>query len=391
MQNTKPSVIDFFKGMAMGTIDIVPGVSGSTVAVLLKIYSRFISALRHIDAELLKGLWTLLKSGFSADKRRDFAELMRAKDLPWLLTLLAGLATAFVIASFIIPVLMQRYPVIMRGFFFGLVLGSIVPPLIDLRPIKWLNIGIILVFALGFYLLLGQQFVAPNELVAMPANHADTVESICKTAACLLPPSEVISLPENAHLLTQLGPNPSFEAILQTTTAALPEQSQLFIPQTSYYYCFFGGFVAICAMLLPGISGSFVLLVLGLYYFMLNTIKTFIAALAHGDFYGLHFFYALCFAAGALLGVALFSRALNWLFEHHKGPTLAAIVGILLGCLRAIWPFRQGESAALKVQNILPSLDTPGLMPASIAIIAGLGIVAISIIVSKKSSKTPIS
>lgn len=359
----------------MGTVDIVPGVSGSTVAVLLGIYERFIAALKNINIKLLKALLKPFVHRFDKQSRSELISTAKEADLPWLLTLAAGLATAFVVASFVIPILMSRFPEIMRGIFFGLVLGSIITPIRTVKKWKLPNFLIIAFFAAGFFFLLGQQITAPSQIASYTALEGDTLESICLQAPCFNAPDEVLKMPENEALLRTVS----------TPADTIPAGFELTVPKPFALYCFIAGFFAICAMLLPGISGSFTLLILGCYYFMLNTGKGLLTGIAHGQLYTTHALYLACFAGGAIIGIALFSRSLSWLLKKYPDYTLSAIIGILLGCLRAVWPYRiisDGTS-----QNIFPDTTTPLLWPTLLAIVCGLTVVAFTVIVQTKLSK----
>lgn len=371
----KSKIALFFKGMAMGTVDIVPGVSGSTVAVLLGIYERFIGALKNINWALIKGLLAPFAHKFNAESRQKALEAAKAADLPWLFTLLAGLATAFVIASIVIPALMERFPEIMRGIFFGLVLGSVITPIRNIgKSFKIRHLGMIALCAVVFFFILGQHLSPPTQSITLVTQGGETFEQLCRNAPCLNAPADVLALEANAA------------AQAATATAAVPAEAVLpaglaVTLQTPYFlFCLAAGFLAICAMLLPGISGSFVLLILGAYYFMLNTGKGFLTELLQGHFLGTHLLYLCCFVFGALAGVILFSRAFTWLLNKYRTMTLAAIIGILLGCLRAVWPYRITAEDGSTV-NILPTLETPLLWPTSIAIVAGLAIVVCTVIV----------
>ena len=366
----KSRITLFFKGMAMGTVDIVPGVSGSTVAVLLGIYERFINALKNINLALFKSFFGLFTGKFSKESRTHFKETSKAADLPWLLTLLAGLVTAFIVASLVIPKLMESFPQIMRGIFFGLVLGSMITPICDIK--KWRGIYLIpiVLCAAFFFFILGHQFAPPTQIVEI-TSQGSTLEEICREAPCFNPPAEVMALPQNANLQ-------------MVDVHVIPQGTAVFVPKAYYLYCLAAGFCAICAMLLPGVSGSFILLVLGCYYFMLNTGKSFMHGLAHGTFYGHHLLYLGCFILGALVGIAVFSRVFAWLIKHYREMTLAAIIGILLGCSRAIWPFKETNDAGTLI-NVLPSGDTPQIAATIIAILCGFGIVALTLFVQKRA------
>lgn len=359
----------------MGTVDIVPGVSGSTVAVLLGIYERFINALKNINAPLIRDCFAPFTHKFSKDSRTQFLKSWKNADMPWLCTLLAGLATAFVVASFIIPALMERFPQVMRGLFFGLVLGSIATPIRSIKKFKWSRFVAIAVFAASFYVILGQQVSPPVCLETVASLPGQSLETICTQAPCFNAPADVLAIPENESLRT----------IVSNPADILPENTPITIQKPYALFCLLAGFLAICAMLLPGISGSFILLVLGCYYFMLNTGKAFLSGLAHGTFYPMHLLYLACFVLGALIGIALFSRALTWLLKHHRDMTLAAIIGILLGCLRAVWPFRNTIDGT--PQLFLPNSSTPNLLPTLIAAFCGLAIVAATIVIQNRFDK----
>ena len=365
----------FFKGMAMGTVDIVPGVSGSTVAVLLGIYERFIAALKNIGMPLFRALLLPFKNKFSAESRRTCKQACIDADLPWLLILLSGLATAFVVASFVIPTLMEKFPQIMRGVFFGLVLGSIITPVRSIKHWGIRHIAMAVLFAAGFFFLLGLHFSPPVQVEPI-VSQGQTLEEICLQAPCFNAPAEVYAIPENAPL----------REIADSPAAPIPEGTQFFVQKPYFWYCLIAGFMAICAMLLPGISGSFVLLILGSYYFMLNTGKGFLHALAHGSFYPQHLLYLCCFVVGALTGIACFSRLLTWVFKNYRELTLAAIIGILIGCTRAVWPYRITDENGIST-NILPGISDDLFWPTLTAIAAGLGIVVLTVIIQIRIEK----
>ena len=364
----------FFKGFAMGTVDIVPGVSGSTVAVLLNIYERFIAALKNINKDLIVALFRPFAHKFDKESRQACKDACIAADLPWLVNLLLGLFCAFIAASFVIPWLMMTFPSVMRGFFFGLVLGSVITPLRQVCQWRVQHFLTIALFAACFFVLLGQQLNPPAELVAVTTAEPTTLKQLCSTFPCLVTPAEIQALPQNAAIQHLSDP------VLGTIDAG----TSLFLPRPYYLFCFLAGFIAICAMLLPGISGSFVLLILGCYFFMLNTGKSFMHAMAHGDFLVSHMLYLGCFVFGALAGIAAFSRALSWLFKHHRDLTLCAIVGILVGCLRGVWPYRILDEAGTQI-NVLPTLDTPHLWTTLVAMLCALGIVVATVVIQSKA------
>lgn len=365
----------FFKGMAMGTIDIVPGVSGSTMAVLLGIYERFIAALKNIDLTFFKAIVSPFVHKFSKESRQAAAKVVREADFLWLLNLLLGLATAFVLASFIIPLLMEKYPVVMRGLFFGLVLGSIITPIRSLRTLDWKLFGIIGISAVVCFFVLGQHFQAPVAVTSIVSDGTKSLAQICMEAPCFYTPHDSLMLVENEAL----------RSLVASPDEIVPAGVQLHVQTPYLLYCCAAGFIGICAMLMPGISGSFILLVMGCYYFMLNTGKGFLHALFQGQFLPMNLLYLLGFVVGALAGIAVFSRVLTWLLQHHHKGTLAVIIGVLLGCLRAIWPFKDTVNG---VQiNTYPTLDI-SLFPVLIAAACGIGLVVLILYIQSKKVET---
>ncbi len=362
----KSKIILFLKGIVMGTVDIVPGVSGSTVAVLLGFYERFIAALKNINLDLFRAVGGMFCNKFSAQSRKRCLTACRTADLPWLINLLFGLGTAFILASFFIPALMERYPSVMWGLFFGLVLGSIITPLRQVSRYRLRQIAIIAAFAAGCFYLMGQHMQAPVSIATIASDGTQSLADICAQAPCFYTPNDVYNMPENRPL----------QSLVSGAGDIIAPGVSVAVPRAYFSYCLLAGFCGICAMLLPGISGSFILLVMGCYYFMLHAGKSFLRGLSHGVFYPTHLLYILCFGIGAIVGIALFSRALTYLLKNFRDAALCAIIGILIGCLRAIWPFKTFE-AGIQV-NIMPSSGAE-IVPVAAACLTGLLIVAATV------------
>ena len=226
------------KGALMVISDIIPGVSGGTIAFILWIYERLINSIKNLNISFL----------FSNRK-----ENWNRMDLGFLIPLGIGIVAAFGIGSFIIPYLLENHPAYIFSFFFGLILGSIylIKKRVKTIKLKYLGIGTIaFIFAFIF-------------------------------------------------------------AGLETLSSS-----------HSYIFIFFSGMAAIMAMLLPGISGSYVLLVLGQYKFMLEALK------------GLKIFYIISFILGALIGLILSSRIILYLLKRYHNLTIWALIGLMLGSLR---------------------------------------------------------
>lgn len=247
----------YLTGFAMGAADIVPGVSGGTMAFVLGIYQNLIDAIKSFNP---KAIGLALKF-----KMRAFIE---HTSLFFLIALGLGILSAVFALSNILGTLLETQPTFIFSFFGGLILASIVA------------IGIKIKWGVGALVSLIVSAVAAFIIVGLPA--------------------------------------------LQNADHSLPT-------------LFFSGIIAICAMILPGISGSFILLILGQYKYVLDAVRNF-------DLVTL-----IVVAAGAVVGIVAFSRILSYLLHHHENITVAALVGFMIGSLRTIWE-RANEGTAL-VEN----------------------------------------
>lgn len=287
-----------FKGMGMGAADVVPGVSGGTIALITGIYDELLHSLKQIGPQALV---VLFKEGF--------ASAWRHINGSFLLVVFGGILISMKTLAAFIGFCLDNYPLLVWSFFTGLIGASIV------------------------LLVKHQKYWAWQQVLA-----------------CVLGAAFVYGV-----------------SIL--TPAQLPGH---------WWILFLGGFVAICAMILPGISGSFILLLVGLYPVILNALTDLdIAALA-------------IFAAGCACGLLVFSRFLSWLLDRFHQTTLATLIGFLIGSLNVTWPWKQtlettinrhGEIVPLVQQNISPFNyehtvgQSPELVAASLLCLVGLGAV----------------
>jgi putative membrane protein len=267
----------FAQGLLMGGADIIPGVSGGTVALILGIYERLIDSIR--------GLATGIVAALRRDREATRTELGRVE---WklVLPLGVGIVTAVGIGSLVIAPLLERYPEQMRGVFFGMIAGSLIVP--------WRRVG-----------------------------RHDGVTTALMVAAVIV-----------AAVLVGLPPREIAEPSLLLVMACAA--------------------VAICAMILPGVSGAFLLLVLGIYDATLHAISS------------LNMAYIGVFIVGAVLGLGVFSRVLSHLLHHHHDRTMAVLVGLMAGSLRALWPW-QTETRGL----LAPPAET-----GQVLVVTGLAVVA---------------
>jgi putative membrane protein len=245
----------------MGAADIVPGVSGGTVALVLGIYERLVHNV-HAGAQVLKEL--------VRGRRAAAVVALRRVEWVWLLSLLGGVLLAIAVLSSIIEDLLHDHPVQMAGLFFGLVAGSAI--------VAWRLIS----------------RVTPTELAMMFA--------------------------VGVVLFLVLG--------LREETEAVGEE----IVTESWWVFLLAGALAICAMILPGISGSFILVMIGMYTEVLGAVND-------RDPIPL-----ASTAIGCVVGLALFSTLLDWLLDHHHDLVIAAMIGLMLGSLRVLWPWPGGTN-----------------------------------------------
>jgi putative membrane protein len=249
------------RGFAMGSADIVPGVSGGTVALVLGIYERLIANL-HSGASAIRHLL----QGQVTEFRRRLAEV----EWVWLVSLLGGILLAVFALASVLEHLLDTQPVRMAALFFGLVAASVVVAWRLVRRIDLTGLAVMAVTALVLFVLLGSR----------------------------------------------------------TSTTATGEE----VVTQPLWVFFLVGAIAICAMILPGISGSFILVLLGMYTEVLGAVNSRdLPVLA-------------AFALGCAVGLGLFSTLLNWLLEHHHDRVLAVMIGLMLGSLRVLWPWPGGTN-----------------------------------------------
>jgi putative membrane protein len=246
----------------MGAADVVPGVSGGTIAFIVGVYDRLINALSGVNKTSLAMLF-----------KGDLKGLWKHFDGAFLLPLGAGVVTSIFLLAGLITHLLAVYPSYLWSFFFGLILAS------------------------AYFLI--------NQIVGFSWRHFGglAVGVAVGSGLSLLVPTQV---------------------------------------NTSYVMVFFSGMIAICAMILPGISGSFLLLMLGMYGFILSAIKSLDIAVI------------FIFAAGALIGLLSFSKILHYLLNHVRSMTLSFLTGVMLGALVKVWPWKVTDTWSVIGDKKLP-------------------------------------
>ena len=260
MSNLKKYLLTSIKGACMGAADVIPGVSGGTIAFIMGIYDEFVGSIARFDTEAVKML--------AKFQIRDFWKHINGS---FLLSLIIGIGVSVVALAGLMQTLLSQYPIQTWGFFFGLIIAS---SIFILRGIPSWKVKDGISLALGICL---------------------------GTAVCTLSPTQ--------------------------TPDAL-------------WFIFISGAIAICAMILPGISGSFILLILGKYQYIMGCIHE----LTTGVNFSQNLLIIGVFLCGAVFGILSFSKFLRWLLSRWHQETLVALAGFIIGSLVKVWPWSNTEA-----------------------------------------------
>lgn len=261
------------KGISMGAADVVPGVSGGTVAFIVGIYEELINSIKSINPTNLKLLLTFRMAAF-----------WKAINANFLLVLVSGIALSIFSLAKLITYLLENQPVLVWSFFFGLVLSSTYFVAKTITQWDWKTFVSFVIGTVGAYFI----------------------------------------------------------------TVATPTETP-----NNLFFIFLCGAIAICAMILPGISGSFILVLLGKYFYIMNAVKSF------------DILILLVFISGAFIGITSFSNVLSFLLRRFHNITIATLAGFMLGSLNKVWPWKEtietftdshGKIRPLVEENILPNV-----------------------------------
>lgn len=292
------------KGVAMGAADVVPGVSGGTIAFISGIYEELIKTIDGLDLGI-----------FKVARKEGVKVAWKAYNLSFLFALFLGVALSILTFAKVISHLLANEPIIIWSFFFGLVIASIVYVIGQIQVWNWKNVlALLLGGVISYYITIAEPVASPD----------------------------------------------------------------------SYWFLFLSGFIAIIAMILPGVSGAFILLLLGSYHVVIGSINDFTSAV-----FSLNWNAVLAatlklatFAVGALLGIKAFSKVLTWMFDNYKNITLALLTGFMVGSLNKIWPWKEtlsfytnshNEKVPILEKSILPSdfAGDPQIINAVVSSIVG--------------------
>jgi putative membrane protein len=278
MKKEPQPILTALKGMAMGMAEVIPGVSGGTIAFITGIYEKLIDSIKAFGPELIRGF-----------RDGGIRGCLAAVNAPFLLFLLIGMAIGMVVGVFGVSHVLENYPPLLWAFFFGLIIASVIYLGRQVKPWRWQEW---LLVVLGAVIAFG---------------------------------------------ITQISPAEGSDALPMV---------------------FFAGVIAISALILPGISGSFILLIMGMYTVVIPAVKRVLETQNSDDL-----LLVGVFAVGCLIGLFSFSRVLSWLFHHYHNSTLVLLTGFMVGSLNKIWPWRnvlqyrtnsKGEEVPFLEANVWP-------------------------------------
>ncbi|MDA9569847.1 DUF368 domain-containing protein [Porticoccaceae bacterium] len=271
MKGMQHRLLLFLRGVAMGAVDLVPGISAGTIAFVTGIYEELIHSIKSFNIDALK---TLKNQGFVAAWQHINGE--------FLLILLSGILFSLFSLAGLMRYFLEVFPLQLWSFFIGLIIASVIYLLRQHRPQKLfefalLGVGIVVAYSLSI--------------------------------------SSAVSV------------------------------------EGTYLSLFLAGSIALCAMILPGISGSFILVLLGLYPVFINALVN------------VELDFLLTFAAGGVIGLMLFSRLLSWLLDHYKNAVIATMCGFLIGSLSILWPWKQVTSSVVSATGSLQVTGSTNVSP----------------------------
>lgn len=320
----------FFKGVCIGAANLVPGVSGGTLALILNVYEQLIEAIHNIS---LGTLWTILRLlTFKKTAWEAFKEEMKRIDAGFIMIILLGVLVSIVAFAGLMTYLISNYHDPTNGFFFGLILLSILVPY---TMIKKKDFKVWVTIFLAVVMIVFLSFLTTGE---------ETIEK----------EQTKIEMEENAGAESAGG----LESIVD------------------YAVLFLSGALAISAMVLPGVSGSLIMLLMGKYFVLLQAVND------------RNLLILLVFALGTLFGIILFTRVINYMLRKFHDLTMGFLTGLVAGSLWAIWPFKNtftltnGEKIYLS--NKLPTDFGTNEVFVLIAVVLGGGLVMGMMIINKR-------
>ena len=282
----KSIFIHIIKGAIMGAANVIPGVSGGTMALVMGIYERLINSINHLNFNTLKKIFIT----------RDFKSFAKDTDLFFLISITVGIFVSIFSLSILLEFLFESHKILVLSYFFGLIFASVF--FVGKTIKKYTPLSIFL-FLIGFLIAGGMVFISPSS------------------------------------------------------------------SNSSFLFLIISGAIAMCSMILPGLSGSFVLLLLGNYELIICAIND------------LNFSILIPFGIGALSGIILFAKLLQFIFKKFRNNTISLLTGFIFGSLIVLWPWKLDNINSNSFNYFIPNLNQETLIAFALILLGALSVVII--------------
>ena len=282
----KSIFIHIIKGAIMGAANVIPGVSGGTMALVMGIYERLINSINHLNFDTLKKIFIT----------RDFKSFAKDTDLFFLISITVGIFVSIFSLSILLEFLFETHKILVLSYFFGLIFASVF--FVGKTIKKYTSLSIFL-FLIGFLIAGGMVFISPSS------------------------------------------------------------------SNSSFLFLIISGAIAMCSMILPGLSGSFVLLLLGNYELIICAIND------------LNFTILIPFGIGALSGIILFAKFLQFIFKKFRNNTISLLTGFIFGSLIVLWPWKLDDINSNSFNYFIPNLNQETLIAFALILLGALSVVMI--------------
>ena len=278
--------IHIIKGAIMGAANVIPGVSGGTMALVMGIYERLINSINHLNFNTLKKIFIT----------RDFKSFAKNTDLFFLISITVGIFVSIFSLSILLEFLFETHKILVLSYFFGLIFASV---FFVGKTIKKYSPLSIFLFLIGFLIAGGMVFISPSS------------------------------------------------------------------SNSSFFFLIISGAIAMCSMILPGLSGSFVLLLLGNYELIICAIND------------LNFSILVPFGIGAVSGIILFAKLLQFIFKKFRNNTISLLTGFIFGSLIILWPWKLDDINTNTFNYFIPNLNQETLIAFALILLGALSVVMI--------------
>ena len=282
----KSIFIHIIKGAIMGAANVIPGVSGGTMALVMGIYERLINSINQLNFNTLKKIFIT----------RDFKSFAKDTDLFFLISITVGIFVSIFSLSILLEFLFESHKILVLSYFFGLIFASVF--FVGKTIKKYTSLSIFL-FLIGFLIAGGMVFISPSS------------------------------------------------------------------SNSSFLFLIISGAIAMCSMILPGLSGSFVLLLIGNYELIICAIND------------LNFTILIPFGIGALSGIILFAKFLQFIFKKFRNNTISLLTGFIFGSLIVLWPWKLDDINSNSFNYFIPNLNLETFIAFALILLGALSVVII--------------